>query len=57
MVKRPWSGLPCNHDSPRKRFGILMAKGGRGGTSEVLSKMGHLLKGTVIYEDSTWPSA
>lgn len=34
MVKKPWFGLPCNHDSLKRRFGILRAKGGRGGIPE-----------------------
>lgn len=54
MVKRSWFGLLCNYDFSRKRFGILMVKGGRGGIFEVLSKMGYFLKGIVIYEDSIW---
>lgn len=51
----PWSGLPCNHDTPRKTFGILMAMAGQGGTSEALNKIDCLLKGYVIYEDSMCP--
>ena len=51
MGKKSWSGLPGDHDSMRKRNGILTAK--CMGTSETPNKTCHLLKGTIIYEYRT----
>ena len=50
-VKKSWSGLPGDHDSMRKRSGILTAK--CMGTSETPNKTCRLLKGSMTCEDST----